>query len=55
MLNCESGLAICPYCDEFVGSEAVNYGVERLHPRCHEQLGDELYGEDDGTNNRTTN
>lgn len=48
MLTCESSLAVCPFCGELVGSEAVNYGSERLHPECHRQLGEELYGEDNG-------
>ena len=38
----ESSLAVCPFCDELVGAEAVQYGAERLHPHCREALGQEM-------------
>lgn len=34
-----SSLANCPYCDELVGAEAVQYGTERMHPECYEATG----------------
>ena len=34
----ESNLVVCPFCGELVGDDAVQYGVERLHPKCHEEL-----------------
>lgn len=34
--------AICPWCDEPVGPDAIQYGAERLHPACHEELGEEM-------------
>lgn len=46
MLRCESSLAVCPFCGELVGSEAMQFGSERMHPACYEQLGEELYGDD---------
>ena len=38
----ESSLAVCPFCEELVGAEAVQYGSERLHPACYENLGREI-------------
>ena len=43
MATCESSLAICPWCDEPVGADAVLFGAERMHPKCYEELGMELY------------
>lgn len=40
--TCESGLTVCPYCEDLVGDDAVWYGAERLHPRCHEALGKDM-------------
>jgi formylmethanofuran dehydrogenase subunit E len=37
-----SGLAVCSFCGELVGADAVQYGDERLHPACYEALGVEL-------------
>ena len=37
-----SGLAVCPFCGDLVGADAIQYGVERLHPACYEALGAEL-------------
>jgi hypothetical protein len=42
MQTCESGLAVCPYCEDLVGDDAVTYGSERLHPACFEALGRDM-------------
>lgn len=39
-----SSLAVCPYCDELVGADAVQFGAERFHPECYAALGQELDG-----------
>jgi hypothetical protein len=39
----DSSLAVCPFCEELVGDDAVQYGAERLHPECHEELGKEMH------------
>ncbi len=40
-MMCETD-AICPWCDEPVGADAIQYGSERLHPECHKKLGEEM-------------
>lgn len=42
IMMCETS-AICPWCDEPVGADAIQYGSERMHPKCHEELGMELH------------
>ena len=39
---CESSLAVCPFCGELVGADAVQWGAERLHPACYEAMNEEI-------------
>jgi len=41
-MMCETD-AICPWCDEPISADAVQYGAERMHPECYKALGEELH------------
>ena len=39
--NDVSGLVTCPFCGDLVGADAVQCGIERLHPACYKAMNEE--------------